>query len=78
MKINMEIKTKYNAGEEFWMVVDGKAEVVRIQCVSVTAWKDSTTTAYTLYINSLYIEKYDEEEFERKCFRTKEKLLASL
>lgn len=72
----MEIKTKYNIGDEVWWINENKAQTGEIVSIHFHQWSDtSCTMEYT-------ISRYDVDErhkvYETFLFPTKEELLKSL
>jgi hypothetical protein len=77
----MTIETKYNIGDEVWVIAEN--EVQRLRIKEVTASASSATRSEdgrfeVLKFRIVYHFKNGEQVSESRCFPTKEELLKSL
>lgn len=75
----MEVKTKYNIGDKFWVMYENKVYEAVVKSINVTAYETKVQIAY----NGNPIEQNRHDTFypytsEEAFHPTKESLLASL
>ena len=72
----MTIETKYNIGDEVWVIMNNRVECVKIQSVKLEVYTD-----YKVYKVEVYPVYYDfcgGRYYETQLFPTKEELIKSL
>lgn len=82
----MEIKTKFNIGDEFWIMKDNKAISKKVEKIQAETFKDSKTDKYYPAIEyGVYVfrggsldQSYWEYFNESECFASKKELIESL
>lgn len=77
----MTIETKYNIGDEVWVISDNKAQCLTITKIRTISHGRVFDEYYTIVDASMHIEycfSNDEWVKEKYCFPTKEELLKSL
>lgn len=77
----MTIETKYNIGDEVWVIADNMVQRLRIQEVTASASKASMSEDGRFEVLAFRIVYHFgdwEQVSENKCFPTKEELIKSL
>jgi hypothetical protein len=77
----MTIKTKYNIGDEVWVIVENRAQCLRIEGMAVSTFAEIFDENGKLMSYMVIIDYYLEDgEWvnDIRCFPTKEELLKSL
>lgn len=77
----MTIETKYNIGDEVWVIVENKVQRLRIKEVTAsahTATRSEDGRFEVLKFRIVYHFVNGEQVSESRCFSTKEELIKSL
>lgn len=72
----MKIETKFNVGDKFVAIKDGKAQDMVVQSIMVVAYEDRTNITYYPKTEGGYSSGNSFEE--KLCFKSKEELIKSL
>lgn len=74
----MEIKTKYNIGDEVWTMENNRAELVTIKEITIKVCRSNEILEKYTLICRLLTQIYEITRCDDDLFPTKEELLASL
>lgn len=77
----MTIETKYNIGDEVWVIVENRAQCLRIEGVAVSTLSETFDESGKLISYRIRINYYLGDGYwvnDSDCFPTKEELIRSL